>query len=58
MFKFLKTYKTLFPTSEIIPLPNLIDVFNRVAKCKTIKKWPSGIWKIKLIIENYLPNGF
>jgi len=29
MFKFLKTYKTLFPTSEIIPLPSLIDVFDR-----------------------------
>ncbi len=26
MFKFLKTYETLFPTSEIIPLPSLIDV--------------------------------
>jgi hypothetical protein len=51
MFKFLKTYKTLFPTSEIIPLPNLIDVFDRVAKCKTIKKCPSRIWKIKLIIH-------
>ncbi len=58
MFKFLKTYKTLFPTSEIIPLPNLIDVFNRVAKCKNTQKRPSGIWKLKLIIENYLPNGF
>jgi hypothetical protein len=58
VFKFLKTYKTLFPTSEIIPLPSLIDVFDRVAKCKTIKKCPSGIWKIKLIIENHLPNWF
>jgi len=48
----------LFPTSEIIPLPSLIDVFNKVAKCKTTKKCPSGIWKIKLIIGNYLPNGF